>query len=557
MGMDGSRPTADTDPQRGGDAQVLDALVLGGGFGGMHMLYKLREMGLRVLAVEAGGSVGGAWYWNRYPGARCDAESLVYCYSFSPIIDREWRWSERYSAQPEILRYMNFVCDRLDLRKDIRFGSRLVRAAFDETQDLWQFETENGATYTARHFISSAGPITAPIWPDIPGRETFKGELYHSALWPQDEPDYIGKRVGVIGTGSSGVQLTPLVAEKAQHLTAFIRTPPYYVPAQNRPLTEDDHTHWETVKDKVRVRLRTYEIVGSGDTLMPEDMLATRTRSGGDFTADERRQILDQRWEWGGANLPRAFADVLTNRDVNEEVSEYLRNKVGEIVRDPATAEILTPRDYSYGTKRICVGTNYYETFNRDNVTAVDVKARPIERFTEKGVIVGGEEIELDMIICASGFDALTGSLSRIDIQGIGGRTIEATWKESASTYLGFGVAGFPNLTMIGGPGSPSVLVNVVMANEYQVEWISGLIDHMNRHRYTRVDVGPEAQAAWWQKVQDAIKGTVLTAANSWYVGANVPGKKREILAYAGGIPNYIAACDAVAANGYEGFHFS
>lgn len=536
---------------------VLDALVLGGGFGGMHMLYKLREMGLKVLALETGESVGGAWYWNRYPGARCDVESLVYCYSFSPIIDAEWRWSERYSSQPEILRYMNFVCDRLDLRKDIRFKSRLIKARFEEDTNLWHFETDNGATYSARHFVSSAGPITAPIWPDIPGRETFSGELHHSALWPSAEPEYAGKRVGVIGTGSSGVQLIPLVAEKAEQLISFVRTPPYYAPANNRPLTEDDYAQWDRIRTRVRAKLRTFEVLGSGDTLMPEDMMETRKHKGEDYTQTERREIYDQRWQWGGTVMPRAFADVMTNFDINEEVSDYVRGKVAEIVRDPTTAELLTPKGYRFGTKRICVGTNFYETFNRENVSAIDVAATPIERFTENGLVVGGEEIELDMIICASGFDALTGSLSRIDIRGIGGKTIRDTWSEGAATYLGFGIAGFPNLTMIGGPGSPSVLVNVVMANEYQVEWISELIEYMRDNGYERVDVDPEAQRKWSEKVRDAIKGTVLTSSKSWYVGANVPGKKQEILAYAGGIQSYIAASDACAARKYEGFVFS
>ena len=523
----------------------------------MHMLYKSRELGLKAIALEAGSDVGGAWYWNRYPGARCDVESLVYCYSFSPVIDAEWRWSERYAAQPEILRYMRFVCDRLNLRKDIRFDSRLVRADFNEASNLWTFVTEKGDSYAARHFVSSAGPISAPIWPEIPGRETFRGELHHTALWPRTEPDFTGKRVGVIGTGSSGTQLIPLVAEKADHLTVFVRTPNYHAPAINRPLTDEDQQHWERIRDKVRARLRTFEVVGSGDVFMSDEDMATRNHPGHHYTAEQRREIFQKRWEFGGTVMPRAFADVMTNLEINEEVSSFLREKVAEIVEDPKTAEILTPRTFRFGTKRICVGTNFYETFNRDNVEAVDVKANPIERFTEKGLIVGGEEIELDAIICASGFDALTGALTVIDIRGVDGRSIKDAWAHGADTYLGFGIAGFPNLHMIGGPGSPSVLVNVVMANEYQVEWIAGLIEHMSQHRLERVDVDADAQAKWSQTVRDAIKGTVLETAESWYVGANVPGKARGILAYAGGIANYIKACDAAAAQGYEGFRFS
>lgn len=536
---------------------VLDALVLGGGFGGMHMLHELRQMGLKVLALEAGTTVGGAWYWNRYPGARCDVESLVYCYSFSPIIDAEWKWSERYAAQPEILRYMNFVADRLDLRKDIRFNSRLVKASFDKASRLWTFVTEKGDIYRARHFVSSAGPISAPIWPDIPGRDTFKGELYHTALWPQTEPDFTGKRVGVIGTGSSGTQLIPLVAEKAKHLTVFVRTPNYYANANNRPLTEADFAWWKENRDRVRARMRSAEIIGSGDVAMSDEMLATRRQSGSDYTKDERRDILEKRWQFGGATMPRAFADILTDRDLNDEVGAFLREKIAGIVKDPATAETLTPRNIYFGTKRICVGTNFYETFNRPNVTAVGVKKTPIERFTEKGIVVDGREIELDVVICASGFDALTGALTVIDIRGEDGQSIKDVWAKGSDTYLGLGVAGFPNLHMIGGPGSPSVLVNVIMANEYQVGWISRLVKFMRDRNFSRIDVDPAFQKKWSQTVKDVIGGTVFTSADSWYVGTNVPGKAKGILAYAGGIVEYKKACDAVADKQFEGFVFS
>ena len=536
---------------------VLDALVLGGGFGGIHMLHQLREMGLTVLALEAGAGVGGAWYWNRYPGARCDIESLVYCYSFSPIIDDEWSWTERYATQPEIVRYINFVCDRLDLRKDICFNSRLVKATFDEEAGFWTLHTENGDVYRARHFVSSAGPISEPIWPDIPGREKFKGEIYHTAKWPQQEPDFRGKRVGVIGTGSSGTQLIPLVAEQAKHLTVFVRTPNFYANANNRPLTDSDQAWWMQNRTRIRERLRTSEIVGSGDVFMNEEMLATRLRKGDEYSENERRDILEKRWEFGGATMPRAFVDILTNHELNDEVSGFLRAKIAHIIKDPATAEIMTPRNIYFGTKRICVGTNFYETFNRPNVTAVGVKKTPIERFSEKGLVVDGKEHEFDVIICASGFDALTGALTVIDIQGVDGKTIKDVWSKGSDTYLGIGVAGFPNLHLIGGPGSPSVLVNVVMANEYQVGWISRRIKYMRDHGLTRVDVDPDYQAKWSQTVKDVIQGTVLVSADSWYVGTNVPGKAKGILAYAGGMVNYKQACNAAAERKYEGFVFS
>lgn len=538
--------------------KILDVVVVGCGFGGIHMLYNLREMGFDVLAFEAGTDVGGAWYWNRYPGARCDAESLVYSYSFSPVIDAEWRWSERYSAQPEIQRYLGFVCDRLDLRKDIRFQSRVISAEFDETLGIWTLKTQGGETYRARFLISAAGPISAPIWPDIPEREKFKGELYHSARWPRDkEPDFTGKRVAVIGTGSSGTQIIPLVAEQAASLSVMVRTPNLHMRALNRPLTEEDYARWEEIRDMMRRRMRTFEVVGSGDLFMEEDLFEIRSQPGAQLTPEHRRNVLERRMLHGGATVPRAFSDVFTNWEVNAQVTEFLLEQITEIVEDPKTAEILTPRDVPYGTKRITVGTDYYETYNRDNVEAIDVKATPIERFTEKGLVVGGEELEFDAIICASGFDAVTGALTTIDIRGENGRTIEEAWQNDSDTYLGFGVAGFPNLLMIGGPGSPSVLVNVVLSNEYQVEWISGLMKYMRRNGFTRFDVEVDAQERWSEVVRDAIRGTVMEKAKSWYVGANVPGKSRGILAYAGGIDKYIQVCEEVAENGYSGLSFS
>ncbi|MES2493581.1 MAG: NAD(P)/FAD-dependent oxidoreductase [Pseudomonadota bacterium] len=536
----------------------LDAVVLGAGFGGLHMLYRLRQMGLNAIGLEAGSDVGGAWYWNRYPGARCDVESLVYSYSFSPEIDAEWRWSERYSGQAEIRAYMSFVADRLDLRKDIRFNSRLEKATFDGDANEWTFETSQGETFRAPLFISSAGPISAPIWPDIPERDSFKGTLYHSALWPREqEPDFTGKRVAVIGTGSSGTQIIPLVAQQAAHLTAFVRTAGLYMPANNRPLDDADYELWNERREEIRRRMRSFELVGSGDIFMDEELVQIRNRPGTDFTPEERREILDKRFVFGGATVPRAFTDVVTNQEVNEQITEYLREQPRRVIKNPKVAEILTPTDVSYGQKRVVVGTEFYESFNRDNVTAIDAKANPIERFTEKGLMVGGEEMEFDVIICASGFDALTGALTVIDIRGEGGRSIKETWSDNSDTYLGYGIAGFPNLLMIGGPGSPSVLVNVVVANEFQVDWIGDLIEYMRTNGFSRVEVDPEAQARWAQTVKDVVKGTILEGSKSWYVGANVPGKTQGILAYAGGLANYTRLCNECAEHGYEGFRFS
>jgi cyclohexanone monooxygenase len=537
------------------DETVYDALIIGGGgFGGLYMLHRLREDGFHVVALEAASGPGGAWYWNRYPGARCDVESLVYSFSFSPVIDAEWRWSERYAAQPEIRRYMEFVADRLDLRKDIRFNTRVTAATWDDVADVWTIRTEAGALYSARHLISATGPLSAPIMPNIPDREAYEGEFYHTALWPEQQPDFTGKRVGVIGNGSSGTQLIPLVAQQAEQLTVFIRTPNYYAQALNRPLTDADYAQWEGIRDSVRQKLRTGELIGSGDVFMSEAMLESRRRSGEDFTAEEQQEIMERRWDFGGAVTARVFADVMTNSAINDTVSDFLRGKIAAAIDDPATADTLVPSDFAYGTKRITIGTDYLETFNRPNVTAINVKQNPIERFSTKGLVIGGREIALDAIIAASGFDALTGAITAIDIRGRDGRSIKDAWADGAASYLGLGIAGFPNLHIIGGPGSPSVLVNVIMANEQQVDWIARLLGFMYKRGYRRVEALPAPQAAWMEQVRNAVRGTVMENARSWYVGANVAGKPQGILAYAGRFMTYIDACEASAAKNYEGF---
>ena len=539
------------------DNAVLDTLVIGGGgFGGIYMLYKLRELGFTSVGLEAASDVGGAWYWNRYPGARCDVESLVYCYSFSPVIDAEWKWSERYAAQPEIRRYIQFVSERLDLRKDICFNSRVVAASFDEARNYWTVTTENGDEYRARHLISAAGPISAPIMPNIPGLETFKGETYHTARWPESEPDFAGKRVGVIGNGSSGTQLIPIVAKQCAEMTVFIRTPNYYAPAQNRPLTEEDYQRWDAIRDDIRERMRSGDLIGAGDVFIDEKLNETRLQSGADYTQKQVNALMEQRWQHGGAVVGRVFRDAMVNTKVNDMIADFLRSKVRSTIDDANTAEVLTPTDFAYGTKRITVGTGFHETFNLPHVHAVDVQETPIERFTETGAIVDGHEIELDAVIAASGFDALTGALTSMDISGASGQTIKQAWSQGSPTYLGIGTVGFPNLHMIGGPGSPSVLVNVIMANEQQVDWIGGLLSYMRERGIERVDVDPEAQESWTQTTNDVIKGTVLEGSKSWYVGANVEGKPRAILAYAGGFPKYTQTCEDVACDDYRGFQF-
>lgn len=534
--------------------QVYDALILGAGFGGMYMLYELRSRGFSVVGLEAGADTGGAWYWNRYPGARCDVESLAYCYSFSPIIDEEWRWTERYAGQKEIRSYLQWVCDRLDIRKDIRFNSRLAKAHYDEDVHLWNFETENGDSYQARWFVTSPGPLATPIWPNIPGRERFKGQLFHTAKWPDEEPDFSGKRVGVIGTGSSGVQLIPIVAEEAEHLTVFLRTPNYTTQARNRPLTDEDYATWEQIRDQRRKEFRKLIRGAAGDLFIEDKYAERRLRPSTEFTREERQEQFNVYWQHGGAMVSSIHIDVLTNPEMNEELCGYFRDKIREVVNDPAKAEMLCPRGYPIGTRRIVVGSDFYETFNRNDVDLIDVKQTPIERFTEKGVIVGDKELEFDIIISASGFDAVTGSLTVMDIRGRGGQTLRDVWADGPHTYLGLGVSGFPNMLMIGGPGSPSLQTNVAMYNEVAVEWISDALTYARDNGYVEMEAEISAQEEWTEIVNNLLEKSLFSKADSWYVGTNVPGKKRAILTYLGGLPAYIEACDNAAANDYAGF---
>lgn len=539
------------------EGEILDVLVLGCGFGGLHALHQLRDDGHKVIALEAAPEVGGTWYWNRYPGARCDVESLAYCYTFSPVIDAEWRWSERYAARDEIVSYLKWVSQRLDLREDIRFNTRLTKAHFDAGTSLWHFETENGEQYRARHFFTAAGPLSSPIMPAIPGLDKFKGEIIHTARWPDAYPDFAGKRVGIIGTGSSGTQVIPIVAQQSEKLFVFMRTPNFYSPAHNRPLTDDDHQWWEQNRETTRERLQKGHRWGGGDLMLDDEINDAMFQTASEFTAEERRRIYEARYANGGGVVGWAFADAMLDKDVNEEAGNFLREKVRDVIQDQATADKLTPRGFAYGTKRVTVGTAFPETFNRSNVELVDVRSDPIETFTENGVIVGGREIPLDFVIAASGFDALTGALTNIDVRGDKGQSLKDVWADGPQTYLGISVRGFPNMYMVGGPGSPSVFTNVVMTNEMQVKWIADLIKYCDDQGHVRCEATTEAETSWTEKVNSLVKGNLWETADSWYVGANVPGKPRVILAYIGGYTAYKAECHEISAAGYPGFRFS
>jgi len=524
---------------------MLDVLVVGAGFGGLHMLWKLRELGFSALGIDAAEDVGGVWYCNRYPGARCDVESFVYSYSFSPEIDAEWRWRERYAAQPEIQRYLAFAADRLNLRPLIQFSTRVETARFDDAGNCWNVGTDRGDSIAARYLILATGPISTPTMPDIPGIEDFSGQAIHTALWPADEPDFAGKRVGFIGTGSSGVQSIPLIAQQAERLTVFLRTPNFVVPARNHALSDADQAKWTAEKEEIRAATWTGAIGGAGDVLMERELIEAR-RPAAEYTPEQQQYYLQRRWDWGGGVTMSTFSDVLVNPATNDIVADFIRGKIWETVRDPKTAELLTPRGYYVGTRRICVGTDYYETFNRDNVDLVDVKAHPIERITARGVMVNGREYPLDYIIFATGFDAVTGALMRIDLRGADGRTIQDAWARGPQTYLGMAVEGFPNMLMIGGPGSPSVLSIVVQTNEMQVDWIGRLLAGMRGRGLTRFDVAPGHQDEWTAHVNDVVKRSLFSTSDSWYVGANIPGKPRVILAYTGGICAYREKCESV-----------
>jgi cyclohexanone monooxygenase len=531
----------------------LDVIVVGAGFAGLHALHSLRESGYRVVVLEAGDGVGGTWYWNRYPGSRCDVVSIDYSYTFSEELYREWSWSERYAQQPEIERYLNWVADRLDLRRDIRFGTRVVSATYDEADPGWTVGTEiaggHGERIKAPFLVAATGCLSVPNTPRFDGFENFGGEVYHTATWPAEGVDLTGKRVGVIGTGSSGVQIIPVIAEQADELTVFQRTANFSLPAGQR----------DNDPDLVRRRKGSLE---------QWRQAAWKSLAGFDFkpaelTLDdggrERAYVeLDKRWGRGGfPEIILAFDNVFSDLETNEFLAEYFRTKVREIVDDPATAELLCANDHPIGSKRVCADTRYFETYNRDNVRLIDVRSTPIDSFDRTGLVLGdGRQIDLDVVVLATGFDAMTGALRRMGVRGRNGTTIEEAWASGPHTYLGIQVAGFPNLFMITGPQSPSVLNNMILGIEHHVRWITNCLDHMRRHGLRSVEPTPAAQAWWDNETRAAAADTLFPRAESWYVGANIPGKPRVFMVYVGGFNKYVTTCDAIAESGYEGCVF-
>ena len=529
-----------------GEGRELDVVIVGAGFSGLYMLHRLRGLGLAAVVLEAGPSVGGTWYWNRYPGARVDVESQEYCYTFSPELDAEWRWSERYAAQPELLAYLNHVADRFDLRGDIRLETRVAGAAWDEDRRLWTITTDAGEEIAARYCVMATGCLSAPKGEvELPGAADFQGRSWHTARWPEGGVDFTGQRVAVIGTGSSAIQAIPVIARQAAHVTVFQRTPNFSVPAHNGPLDQAIAADWAANRAQYRREARE---TGFGVRGLP-----TGEGSALAVTPEARQAAFEARWRYGGFAVLGAFEDLLLDREANATIAEFVRGKIRETVKDPATAGKLAPTSYPLGAKRMCVDTGYYAAFNRDNVALVDLRQEPIERVTATGVRTAGADYPVDAIVYAIGFDAMTGALDRIDIRGRGGMRLKDAWAAGPRTYLGLMVAGFPNLFLVTGPGSPSVLCNMSVAIEQHVEWIAGCIAWMGERQARAIEAGEAAQEAWVAHVNDVANTTIFPLADSWYVGANVPGKPRVFMPYIGGFPTYRAKCDEVAAAGYEG----
>ena len=524
-----------------------DAVVVGAGFAGLYMLHKVRELGRSATLFEAGSGVGGTWFWNRYPGARCDVDSLEYSFSFCAELQEEWNWSERFAAQPEILAYLNHVADRFDLSRDIKLETRVVSAVYDETRARWTVRTDRGDALSVRYCIMATGCLSAAREPEIPGLYTFKGAVYHTGRWPHGEVDFTGKRVGVVGTGSSGIQVAPMLAKSASHLYVFQRTPNFSIPARNTPTDLYRERQWKAVYPEMHREAR---------ETTAGILYEYNTTPALSVSEEQRRNDFAARWRTGGVNFLRTYCDIMVDKSANDDDAEFVRARIREIVKDERTAEKLLPHDHPIGAKRICIDTDYFDTYNRDNVTLVDIRTAPIEAMSPEGVRTKDAFYELDALVFATGFDAVTGSLAKIDIRGRSGRALSEKWAGGPRSYLGLMTAGFPNFFTITGPGSPSILTNVVVSIEQHVEWIGAAIAHLEAYSVDAMDADAETENAWVAHVDEVAHRTLLVLANSWYLGANIPGKPRVFMPYAGGFKVYRQKCEEIVARGYEGFIF-
>jgi cyclohexanone monooxygenase len=530
----------------GKDLETYDVVVVGAGFAGMYMLHRLRGQGLTVRVYEQGGDVGGTWYWNRYPGARCDVESMQYSYSFSDELQREWNWSERYAPQPEILRYANHVADRFGLRPDIALNTRVDGAVFDENTNTWSVTTSDGRIVTAKFVVLATGCLSNARLPDIKGLSDFKGKVYHTGHWPHEPVDFTGLRVGVIGTGSSAIQSVPVIAEQAHHLTVFQRTANFSIPAHNAELTAEERDAFRKNYPEIR-RFAREEARNGIYAELPD-------RGALDDGDNARRARFEQRWAKGGLTFMLAYNNLILDKAANDTAAGFVREKIAEIVQDPETAKRLQPDDHPIGSKRICVDTEYYATFNRPNVTLVDIKSNPIEEILSNAVRTRAKNHEIDALVLATGFDAMTGSVARIDIRGRRSQTLNQKWAEGPRTFLGLMSEGFPNLFIITGPGSPSVLSNMIVSIEQHVDWITDAIAWMRDRGLEAMEASREAEDQWVAHVNEVAHATLYPQANSWYMGANIPGKPRIFMPYIGGVGVYRRICNEVAAKEYEGF---
>ncbi|MCW2538314.1 MAG: cyclohexanone monooxygenase [Frankiales bacterium] len=528
---------------------AFDALIVGAGFGGMYALHRFRQLGISVRAVEAGDGVGGTWYWNRYPGARVDVESMTYSFSFSPELEQDWSWSKFYASQEELLIYANHVADRFDLRKDIQFETRVTSARYDEATRRWLIGTDRGDLYSVKYFITAAGCLSATNVPDFKGLESFQGDWYHTSQWPKAGVDLTGKRVGIIGTGSTGIQSIPVIAEQADYLYVFQRTANFSLPSDDSPMDPVREAEW---KAKYREH-RAAQLVSRAGA----DVGSIPDRSALDVSPEERDEVYEHFYRQGGFALLQSFNDLGTNLEANETAAEFVRNKIRAIVKDQEVAELLAPKDHPIGTKRICMDTHYYGTYNRDNIKLVDVKTNPIVEITPTGLRTTAGEYEFDVLVLATGFDAMTGPLLRMNIVGKDGIELKDQWAAGPKTYLGLTVAGFPNMFTITGPGSPSVLAVMTVAVEQHVDWIADAISHLEDQELAQMEPSEQAQEAWVEHVNEVADMTLFRHANSWYLGANIEGKARVFMPYIGGFGYYKEKCDEVAAHGYEGFVLS
>ncbi|HEY0484570.1 MAG TPA: NAD(P)/FAD-dependent oxidoreductase [Kofleriaceae bacterium] len=521
-------------------------MVVGAGFAGLYMLYRLRQLGFSTRVIEAADDVGGTWYWNRYPGARCDIPTTDYTYSFDPELERAWTWSEKYATQPEILRYARFVAERYDLRRDIDFRTRVAAARWEPGEDRWHLRTTTDERIRCRYYVMATGCLSQPKAMDVPGAERFRGQVYFTSRWPHEDVNFAGKRVAVIGTGSSGIQSIPLIAAQAQQLTVFQRTPNFSIPAGNGPVRPERRAPLDADRDAYRKAAK-WSRLGVPST--PTQIMALYS------PPEVHRERFEAAWQAGElVELANVFADELVFPEANEILAEMVREKIRAAVDDPETAELLCPRDHPIGTKRACLDTGYYATFNQPHVRLVDLRSRPIRTITETGVELDDEVLAFDAIVFATGFDAMTGALVSVDIAGRDGVSLKQKWANGPLTYLGLMTAGFPNLFTISGPGSPSVLSNMMVSIEQHVDWITRCIVHLRERGIATIEPTPAEEDAWVEHVREVGEASLFPRAKSWYMGSNIPGKPRVLLPYVGGVGRYRELCDAVADRGYPGF---